>query len=78
MLPQIQKVQAVEPETDMRKTMIDIARTVERLKAHLQVLTEAIGERSVRFPGNLFKVNSFSHVFIPGSVKDVVIRLIEA
>jgi len=43
--------------------MIDIAKTVERLKVHLQVLTESIGERSVRFPENLSKTTDYIKKF---------------
>jgi len=39
--------------------MIDIPKTIERLKMHLQVLTETIGERSVNFPQNLAKTAEY-------------------
>jgi hypothetical protein len=43
--------------------MIDIQQTVERLEAHLRVLTETIGERSVRFPENLNKTATYIQSF---------------
>jgi Zn-dependent M28 family amino/carboxypeptidase len=59
LMPQFQMVAAVEQKIDMNKPMIDIVKTVERLKMHLQVLTETIGERSVRFPDNLFRTAEY-------------------
>jgi hypothetical protein len=46
-----------------RTAMIDIQKTVERLEAHLQVLTETIGERSVHFPENLKKTAKYIQSF---------------
>ena len=43
--------------------MIDIPKTVERLKAHLHELTEIIGERSVRLPENLAKTAEYIQSF---------------
>ena len=43
--------------------MIDIEQTGERLKAHLRVLTETIGERSVRYPENLTKTADYIQSF---------------
>ncbi len=43
--------------------MIDIQQTAERLKSHLGVLTETIGERSVRFPENLNKTADYIQSF---------------
>ncbi len=43
--------------------MIDMAKTVERLKAHLHELTENIGERSVRLPQNLAKTAEYIYSF---------------
>lgn len=43
--------------------MIDISKTVDRLKRHLQVLTETIGERSVRIPENLSRTAEYIHNF---------------
>jgi len=77
MLPKIQEVQAVEPETDRSKPMINIAKTLERLKAHLHVLTETIGERSVRFPENLSKTTDSAffrnpHYHLPSDTIDAL------
>lgn len=43
--------------------MIDIAKTAERLKAHLRELTITIGERSVRFPENLTRAAEYINNF---------------
>ncbi len=43
--------------------MIDIDRTAERLKSHLNTLTIAIGERSVLFPENLTKTADYIESF---------------
>ncbi len=43
--------------------MIDIAKTVERLQAHLRELTVVIGERSVRVPDNLAKTANYIQSF---------------
>jgi Zn-dependent M28 family amino/carboxypeptidase len=59
MLPQFQEALAAEPVIDGRKSMIDISKTVDRLKRHLQVLTETIGERSVRFPETLSRTAEY-------------------
>ena len=48
---------------DRLKPMIDIRRTGERLRAHLQTLTVTIGERSVRFPENLTKTAAYIRSF---------------
>ena len=50
-------------EEDGRNPMIDIPKTVERLKAHLHELTEIIGERSVRVPENLVKTAEYIQTF---------------
>ena len=63
MLLQYNEVLAVAPEIDWRKPMVDIAKTVERLKAHLRALTETIGERSVRFPANLSRTAEYINNF---------------
>jgi len=39
--------------------MVDLDRTAKRLKEHLRVLTENIGERSVVFPANLKKTSDY-------------------
>ena len=39
--------------------MFDIQKTEEQLKAHLKVLTQTIGERSVRFPENMEKTVAY-------------------
>jgi len=62
-LLQFQKVPAFEPETNRRNSMIDIAKTAERLKAHLRELTITIGERSVRFPENLARAAEYINNF---------------
>ena len=46
-----------------RSSMIDIQQTAKRLEAHLQALTETIGERSVRFPENLNKTAAYIQSF---------------
>ena len=46
-----------------RNPMIDIPKTVERLKAHLHELTVVIGERSVRVPDNLAKTANYIQSF---------------
>ena len=43
--------------------MINIQQTGERLQAHLRMLTESIGERSVRFPENLNKTADYIQSF---------------
>ena len=43
--------------------MIDIQQTAKRLEAHLQALTETIGERSVRYPENLDKTADYIRLF---------------
>jgi hypothetical protein len=48
---------------DGRISMINIQQTAERLEAHLRVLTETIGERSVRFPENLKKTADYIQSF---------------
>lgn len=63
MLLQFREVQAVEPEADRRKPVIDIAKTIERLRMHLQALTKTIGERSVNFPQNLGKTADYIKTF---------------
>jgi Zn-dependent M28 family amino/carboxypeptidase len=42
-------------EADRSSIMFDIQKTEEQLSAHLKILTETIGERSVRFPENMAK-----------------------
>jgi Zn-dependent M28 family amino/carboxypeptidase len=59
MLPQFEQVHAAEADIVGAKPMIDVDTTIERLKKHLQVLTETIGERSVRFPANLSKTAAY-------------------
>ena len=44
-------------------SMIDIQKTIKRLEAHLQALTETIGERSVRVPENLEKTARYIQSF---------------
>jgi hypothetical protein len=66
LLPQFQMAEAVEQELDMKKPMIDMAKTIERLNAHLHALTEAIGERSVRYPQNLSKTAAYINNFYRG------------
>ena len=46
-----------------KNSMIDIPKTVERLKAHLHELTVVIGERSVRVPDNLAKTANYIQSF---------------
>lgn len=46
--------------------MIDIEITKERLKAHLKALTVEIGERSVRYPGNLTRTAEYLEKFYRG------------
>ncbi len=46
-----------------KNPMIDIPRTIERLKAHLHELTVVIGERSVRLPENLEKTAGYIQSF---------------
>ena len=58
-----QKVHPAGAERDRRNPMIDIPKTVERLKAHLHELTEIIGERSVRLPENLAKTAEYIQSF---------------
>ena len=43
--------------------MIDISKTDDRLKGHLQELTVTIGERSVRFPENLSRTAEYINNF---------------
>jgi hypothetical protein len=50
---------ADDQNNDRRIPMIDIQETIERIKAHLQMLTVTIGERSVRFPENLQKTAEY-------------------
>ena len=52
--------------------MIDIPKTVERLKAHLHELTRVIGERSVRWPQNLAKTAAYIHTFYKDLGLDVI------
>jgi hypothetical protein len=58
-----QKAHPAGAEEDRRNPMIDIPKTVERLKAHLHELTEIIGERSVRLPENLAKTVEYIQSF---------------
>ncbi len=46
--------------------MIDIQKAVEQLRLHLKALTETIGERSVRIPGNLNKTVEYILDFYNG------------
>ena len=46
--------------------MVDIDRTARRLKEHLKVLTQDIGERSVVFPANLKKTAEYILKFYQG------------
>ena len=46
--------------------MIDIHQTEENLKLHLKALTETIGERSVRTPGNLTETAEYIIAFYNG------------
>jgi hypothetical protein len=50
-------------DEDGRNPMIDIPKTVERLKLHLYELTEIIGERSVRLPENLTRTADYIQTF---------------
>jgi hypothetical protein len=50
-------------DNDRRIAVIDIEKTAERLEAHLRALTQAIGERSVRFPENLAKTAEYIQSF---------------
>ena len=43
--------------------MIDIAKTIERLQAHVRTLTQTIGERSVAVPVNLKKTEQYIESF---------------
>ncbi|MBW2439624.1 MAG: M28 family peptidase [Deltaproteobacteria bacterium] len=47
--------------------MVDMPEAEEQLRAHLKVLTETIGERSVRFPDNMQK----AAVYIRSFFKDI-------
>lgn len=51
---------------DKVEPVIDIQNTIERLQDHLRVLTQTIGERSVRFPGNLKKTEKYIESFYRG------------
>ncbi|MBT8368128.1 MAG: M28 family peptidase [Deltaproteobacteria bacterium] len=62
-LAQFQKAHPAAAAEDRRNPMIDIPKTVERLKAHLHELTEIIGERSVRLPHNLAKTAAYIQTF---------------
>ena len=46
--------------------VIDIQNTIERLQDHLRMLTQTIGERSVRFPGSLKKTEKYIESFYRG------------
>jgi Zn-dependent M28 family amino/carboxypeptidase len=46
--------------------MIDIQKAEEQLRLHLKALTETIGERSVRIPGNLNKTVEYIIAFYNG------------
>jgi len=49
------------------RVMVDMPEAEEQLRAHLKVLTETIGERSVRFPDNMQK----AAVYIRSFFKDI-------
>ncbi len=63
MLLHCQTVHSAGTEEGFRNPMVDIPKTVERLKAHLHELTQIIGERSVRLPQNLAKTAAYIHSF---------------
>ena len=63
MPPQFHEAPALEPVIDRRNPMIDISKTDDRLKGHLQELTVTIGERSVRFPENLSRTAEYINNF---------------
>jgi Zn-dependent M28 family amino/carboxypeptidase len=63
MLLQFQQTIAAGAAEVRRNAMIDIPKTVDRLKAHLHALTEIIGERSVRLPENLAKTADYIQTF---------------
>ncbi|MBW2680253.1 MAG: M28 family peptidase, partial [Deltaproteobacteria bacterium] len=46
--------------------MIDMEKTAERLKDHLRMLTQTIGERSVLLPENLKKTQEYIETFYQG------------
>ena len=60
---QFQSVNSAGEETHRKKLMIDMPRTIERLKSHLHELTEVIGERSLRLPENLAKTAEYIQSF---------------
>jgi hypothetical protein len=60
---QLPKASATETQPVRRNPLIDIPRTIERLKSHLYELTEVIGERSLRVPENLDKSAEYIQSF---------------
>lgn len=50
-------------QAERSSPMIDIHKTEEQLRLHLRALTETIGERSVRIPGNLKKTAEYILAF---------------
>jgi hypothetical protein len=45
------------------RVMVDMPKAEEQLRAHLKVLTDTIGERSVRFPDNMQKTAAYIRSF---------------
>ncbi len=63
LLLQYIEVNRIGAEQVRKNPLIDISKTVERLKGHLHELTEVIGERSVRLPENLEKTTGYIQSF---------------